>query len=203
MLLTLIVCTILSLEADFKQVKETRLLQEPEVATGHLSYRSPDRLCWEYLTPTAYKWELGAASPSSASATTSTPPTTSSTKSTSSSTTSPQVQQLLQFIIRSISGDNLQDNANFTVTPQPASAPSDASSQDNISTQNRNTSAQDNTSAQSGTTYLLIPKKRDLRQLFQSIEITLNPTTQVAERVVLTEKNGDRSTITFHNIQIK
>ncbi len=176
MLLTLIVCTILSLEADFKQVKETRLLQEPEVATGHLSYRSPDRLCWEYLTPTAYKWELGT---------------------TSSSTTSPQVQQLLQFIIRSISGDNLQDNANFTVTQQPALAPSDAFSQDNISTQNRNTSAQ------GSTTYLLVPKKRDLRQLFQSIEITLNPTTQVAERVVLTEKNGDRSTITFHNIQIK
>ncbi len=197
MLLTLIVCTILSLEADFKQVKETRLLQEPEVATGHLSYRSPDRLCWEYLTPTAYKWELGAASPSSASATTSTPPTTSSTKSTSSSTTSPQVQQLLQFIIRSISGDNLQDNANFTVTQQPTSVPSNAFSQDNISTQNRNTSAQ------GSTTYLLVPKKRDLRQFFQSIEITLNPTTQVAERVVLTEKNGDRSTITFHNIQIK
>ncbi len=176
MLLTLIVvCTILSLEADFKQVKETRLLQEPEVATGHLSYRSPDRLCWEYLTPTAYKWELGA---------------------TSSSTTSPQVQQLLQFIIRSISGDNLQDNANFTVTQQPASAPSNAFSQGNISTQN-------STSTQGSTTYLLVPKKRDLRQLFQSIEITLDPTTQVAERVVLTEKNGDRSTITFHNIQIK
>ncbi len=202
MLLTLIVCTILSLEADFKQVKETRLLQEPEVATGHLSYRSPDRLCWEYLTPTAYKWELGAASPSSASATTSTPPTTSSTKSTSSSTTSPQVQQLLQFIIRSISGDNLQDNANFTVTQQPASAPSNAFSQGNALTRS-NTSTQNSTSTQGSTTYLLVPKKRDLRQLFQSIEITLNPTTQVAERVVLTEKNGDRSTITFHNIQIK
>ncbi len=182
MLLTLIVvCTILSLEADFKQVKETRLLQEPEVATGHLSYRSPDRLCWEYLTPTAYKWELGT---------------------TSSSTTSPQVQQLLQFIIRSISGDNLQDNANFTVTQQPASAPSNAFSQGNALTRS-NTSTQNSTSAQGGTTYLLFPKKRDLRQLFQSIEITLDPTTQVAERVVLTEKNGDRSTITFHNIQIK
>ncbi len=202
MLLTLIVCTILSLEADFKQVKETRLLQEPEVATGHLSYRSPDRLCWEYLTPTAYKWELGAASPSSASATTSTPPTTSSTKSTSSSTTSPQVQQLLQFIIRSISGDNLQDNANFTVTQQPTSVPSNAFSQGDALTRS-NTSTQNSTSTQGSTTYLLVPKKRDLRQLFQSIEITLNPTTQVAERVVLTEKNGDRSTITFHNIQIK
>ena len=177
MLFTLIVCTILSLEADFKQVKETRLLQEPQVATGHLSYRSPDQLCWEYLTPTAYKWELGSTS------------------------TSPQVQQLLQFIIRSISGDNLRDNAAFSVTQL---SPTD-SQQNNTATAKGNTeSAKGSTDAAKGsTTYLLVPKKRDLRQLFQSIEITLNPATQVAERVVLTEKNGDRSTISFHNLHLE
>ncbi len=184
MLFTLIVCTILSLEADFKQVKETRLLQEPQVATGHLSYRSPDQLCWEYLTPTAYKWELGSTS------------------------TSPQVQQLLQFIIRSISGDNLRDNAAFSVTQL---SPTD-SQRDNTDSANGSMdaakgsteSAKGNTDAAKGsTTYLLVPKKRDLKQLFLSIEITLNPATQVAERVVLTEKNGDRSTISFHNLHLE
>lgn len=184
MLFTLIVCTILSLEADFKQVKETRLLQEPQVATGHLSYHSPDQLCWEYLTPTAYKWELGSTS------------------------TSPQVQQLLQFIIRSISGDNLHDNAAFSVTqlsPTDTQQGNTASQQNGIDSQQNNTaSAKGNTeSAKGSTTYLLVPKKRDLRQLFQSIEITLNPATQVAERVVLTEKNGDRSTISFHNLHLE
>jgi len=191
MLFTLIVCTILSLEADFKQVKETRLLQEPQVATGHLSYRSPDQLCWEYLTPTAYKWELGSTS------------------------TSPQVQQLLQFIIRSISGDNLRDNAAFSVTqlsPTDTQQGNTLSQQNGIDSQQNNTAtakgnanaAKGNTDAAKGsTTYLLVPKKRDLRQLFQSIEITLNPATQVAERVVLTEKNGDRSTISFHNLHLE
>lgn len=177
MLFTLIVCTILSLEADFKQVKETRLLQEPQVATGHLSYRSPDQLCWEYLTPTAYKWELGSTS------------------------TSPQVQQLLQFIIRSISGDNLRDNAAFSVTQL---SPIDSQQNNPDAQQNNTASAKGSTeSAKGSTTYLLVPKKRDLRQLFQSIEITLNPATQVAERVVLTEKNGDRSTISFHNLHLE
>ena len=177
MLFTLIVCTILSLEADFKQVKETRLLQEPQVATGHLSYRSPDQLCWEYLTPTAYKWELGSTS------------------------TSPQVQQLLQFIIRSISGDNLRDNAAFSVTQL---SPIDSQQNNPGAQQNSMDAAKGSTDAAKGsTTYLLVPKKRDLRQLFQSIEITLNPATQVAERVVLTEKNGDRSTISFHNLHLE
>ena len=177
MLFTLIVCTILSLEADFKQVKETRLLQEPQVATGHLSYRSPDQLCWEYLTPTAYKWELGSTS------------------------TSPQVQQLLQFIIRSISGDNLRNNAAFSVTQL---SPIDSQQNNPGAQQNSMDAAKGSTDAAKGsTTYLLVPKKRDLRQLFQSIEITLNPATQVAERVVLTEKNGDRSTISFHNLHLE
>lgn len=151
---------------------------------AHLSYRSPDQLCWEYLTPTAYKWELGSTS------------------------TSPQVQQLLEFIIRSISGDNLHDTAAFSVT-QCTNA---ESQQSNPASQQNNTgSLQDNTdttkgstgSAKGSTTYLLIPKKRDLKQLFQSIEITLDPATQVAERVVLTEKNGDRSTISFSNLHLQ
>lgn len=178
MLLTLIVCAILSLEADFKQVKETRLLQEPQVATGHLSYRSPDQLCWEYLTPTAYKWELGSTS------------------------TSPQVQQLLEFIIRSISGDNLHDTAAFSVTQCTTNTDSQQSNPTSLS--NNADSAKGSTgSAKGSTTYLLIPKKRDLKQLFQSIEITLDPATQVAERVVLTEKNGDRSTISFSNLHLQ
>ncbi len=170
MLFTLILCTILSLEADFTHVKESKLLQEPQVATGHLSYRSPDQLSWEYRTPTAYKWELGNAS------------------------TSPQVQQLLQFIVRSISGDILRDDTAFTILPLPAPTLSQGTSNDHSQTINNN-----HPQTMSRDTYRLSPKKRELKQLFQSIEITLNPATQVAERVVLTEKNGDRSTITFHN----
>lgn len=141
-------CTILNLEADFRQVKEVRMLQEPQVSTGHVSYNAPDRMCWEYRSPDACKWELGSQS------------------------TAPQVQQLLQFIVNTIAGDYLHDNAEFSVK-------------------------------QEGNVYLLIPKKRELKQLFQSVRITMHETMNVAERVVLTEKNGDKSTITFHNVEIQ
>ncbi len=148
MIVAFILCTILNLEADFRQVKEVRMLQEPQVSTGHVSYNAPDRMCWEYRSPDACKWELGSQS------------------------TAPQVQQLLQFIVNTIAGDYLHDNAEFSVK-------------------------------QEGNVYLLIPKKRELKQLFQSVRITMHETMNVAERVVLTEKNGDKSTITFHNVEIQ
>jgi len=148
MIVAFILCTILNLEADFRQVKEARMLQEPQVSTGHVSYSAPDRMCWEYRSPDPYKWELGSQS------------------------TAPQVQQLLRFIVNTIAGDYLHDSAEFSVK-------------------------------QEGNVYLLTPKKRELKQLFQSVRITMHETMNVAECVVLTEKNGDKSTITFHNVEIQ
>ncbi|MGN1240792.1 MAG: outer membrane lipoprotein carrier protein LolA [Paludibacteraceae bacterium] len=54
---------------------------------------------------------------------------------------------------------------------------------------------------QEGNRYTLTPKKRELKQMFQQIILTLQPETQIAEQVVLIEKNGDTSTIRFHAIQ--
>ncbi len=148
MIAAFIVCTILNLEADFRQVKEVSLLKEPQVSTGHVSYNAPDRMCWEYRSPNLCKWELGGQS------------------------TAPQVQQLLQFIVNTIAGDYLHDRAEFGVK-------------------------------QEGNVYLLTPKKREMKQLFQSVQITMHKDTNVAECVVLTEKNGDKSTITFYNVEIR
>ena len=40
-----------TMEADFVQIKESSLLQEPIEARGVFSYRSPDLARWEYVTP--------------------------------------------------------------------------------------------------------------------------------------------------------
>jgi len=40
-----------SLEADFVQEKHMRILARPLIAKGHLTYRSPDSLRWEYRDP--------------------------------------------------------------------------------------------------------------------------------------------------------
>lgn len=40
-----------TMEADFTQVKDSALLQEPMEATGVFSYRAPDLARWEYVEP--------------------------------------------------------------------------------------------------------------------------------------------------------
>jgi outer membrane lipoprotein carrier protein len=42
---------LVTLEADFVQLKESALLLEPAEATGVFSYASPDKVRWEYLEP--------------------------------------------------------------------------------------------------------------------------------------------------------
>lgn len=42
---------LVTLEADFVQLKESSLLLEPSEATGVFSFASPDKVRWEYLEP--------------------------------------------------------------------------------------------------------------------------------------------------------
>lgn len=83
-------------------------------------------------------------------------------------TTSPYSRRVLSLILRTVNGDYLQDNADFAVTVTEQS------------------------------TYLLTPKKRELRHLFSSILIRIVPSSGLADQVVMTEKNGDTTHITFN-----
>ena len=47
-----------TMQCDFVQTKQTKLLSAASVSTGRLYYRQPDRLRWEYLTPTAHTFEI-------------------------------------------------------------------------------------------------------------------------------------------------
>ena len=42
---------VLSIDCDFTQIKESSLLSDKAVSTGHLTYRKPDYLEWSYKTP--------------------------------------------------------------------------------------------------------------------------------------------------------
>lgn len=132
-------------EADFVQCKTTSLLKEDQVSNGHFSYHAPDYLRWEYISPVPLVWTTE-----------------------NNGTTNPHIQQILQLILRTINGDYLQENYDFSLS--------------RIDT----------------ATYLLTPKKRELRQLFSSIRIHIVPSTGLADQVVLTEKNGDTTTISFN-----
>lgn len=87
MVLTLILSVILSLEADFVQTKNVAMLNEPQVSTGHLSYRAPDYVRWAYTSPQTLVWEVNGEQ----------------------SNVNPQVQRLLRMIMSSISGESKDD----------------------------------------------------------------------------------------------
>jgi outer membrane lipoprotein-sorting protein len=91
MRLLLLILTFLS--ADFEQVKTSQLFAEPEHSNGHLTYRQPDYLRWEYTQPQPLVWEVDGAK----------------------GNVSPQVRQVMTLILKSISGEYLQPNNDFDV----------------------------------------------------------------------------------------
>lgn len=47
-----------TMQCDFVQTKQTKLLTSVSVSKGHLSYRQPDWLRWEYTSPTAHTFQI-------------------------------------------------------------------------------------------------------------------------------------------------
>ena len=134
-LLLIILSSILSLEADFVQTKTVALMNEPQVSTGHMTYRAPDYLRWEYRTPQAVVWEMDGER----------------------SNVNPQIQGLLRMIMASIAGQAQEDKK----------------------------------------------LQRESKRLFRSIDIVMDEQHQVAERVEMIEKNGDRTLIEFTHVIAK
>ena len=146
-MLAFILGAILHLSADFRQTKQSVMLVDEQVSVGHLTYRTPDYLRWEYTSPIQLVWELDGEK----------------------SNVSPQVKRLLKLIMQTIACDKLQTTDDFEV------------------------------SVKNGV-YHLLPKNRELKQFFTNIQLEIDSTTKVAKKVILTEKNGDVSTIVFYNI---
>ena len=86
-MLAFIIAVIVSLEADFVQTKNVAMMNEPQVSTGHMSYRAPDYMQWSYKTPQALVWEIDGEK----------------------SNVNPQIQKLLRMIMSSVAGGNTDD----------------------------------------------------------------------------------------------
>lgn len=86
-MLALILAVIVSLEADFVQTKSSAMLNEPQVSTGHMSYRAPDYMQWAYTSPQPLVWEIAGEQ----------------------SNVNPQIQRLLRMILSSVAGNNTDD----------------------------------------------------------------------------------------------
>jgi len=85
-MLALIMAVIVSLEADFVQTKTSALFADPQVSTGHMTYRAPDYMQWAYLTPQQLVWKIDGEQ----------------------SNVNPQIQKLLRMIMASVAGNTAE-----------------------------------------------------------------------------------------------
>jgi len=86
-MLAFIISAILSLSADFTQTKHVAMMKEPQVSQGHMVYRAPDYMKWQYTKPNAIVWEINGQQ----------------------SNVNPQIQNLLHMIMASVAGEGAED----------------------------------------------------------------------------------------------
>ena len=85
-MLALIISAIVSLTADFTQTKHVAMMREPQVSQGHMVYRAPDYMKWQYTKPKAVVWEINGTE----------------------SNVNPQIQNLLRMIMTSVAGEGTE-----------------------------------------------------------------------------------------------
>ena len=86
-MLALIISAIVSLTADFTQTKHVAMMREPQVSQGHMVYRAPDYMKWQYTKPNAVVWEINGTE----------------------SNVNPQIQNLLRMIMTSVAGEGTEN----------------------------------------------------------------------------------------------
>ena len=82
-----LILTILSLTADFTQTKHVAMMREPQVSQGHMIYRAPDYMKWQYTKPNVVIWEIDGQT----------------------SNVNPQIQNLLRMIMASVAESGTAD----------------------------------------------------------------------------------------------
>lgn len=139
-----------ALSFDFTQTKTSAMLAEKAVATGHLTYTAPDKVRWEYFTPTQTVFDSSAAGRNR------------SYKNFSS-------------LIGSLAGGGaLESDSNFEVSSEDIKGK---------------------------WIVTLKPVRKDLRQMFSQIQLTVHKDDSLVHIIEITEKNGDLTVIECYNIE--
>lgn len=146
-----------TLQVDFTQEKSSKALANKVVSKGKMSYKRTNFLRWSYTSPSTYSIilnERGAF-----------------LKKANGSTQNKMLGELGGLIARTISGNGLVNNSDFTI------------------------------SYYKGNDILvyMIPKNKRLQGMYKNMEVYLNPQSYLATKVKLTEKNGDVTVIKFTN----
>lgn len=146
-----------TLQVDFTQEKSSKALANKVVSKGKMSYKRTNFLRWSYTSPSTYSIilnERGAF-----------------LKKANGSTQNKMLGELGGLIARTISGNGLVNNSDFTISYYKGS----------------------------DILVYMIPKNKRLQGMYKNMEVYLNPQSYLATKVKLTEKNGDVTVIKFTN----
>ena len=175
------------MQCDFTQTKRMKLLSKDMQSKGVMYFKRPDKLRWQYTSPYDYTFILNGDKVHLKSA---------------HSTQNINVQgnkmfrQITSIILNSITGAGLQSTSDFNVelyqipaeTPIPErSSPTRSLSRSPISP--------------SGYFAKLYPKKKEVRQVYNVIEIYFNQSLTMVSSVKMIEKTGDVTQVNLTNVK--
>ena len=154
-----------SMECEFVQTKNLKMLKDKMVSKGKMYYAAPDKLRWEYTNPYQYLFIFNGSKVFIKNKGTQNVIDTKSNK---------IFKEVARIMMQTVTGKALSDSNDFVI-----SVSKDAS------------------------TYFvsMTPKKRDLKQLFQSVTLSFNRNSKLIDCIRINEKNGDYTVIKLTNLK--
>ncbi len=155
-----------SLECDFVQVKELSLLGDNITSRGHMYFKKPGKLCWQYTSPTPFAFVVNGDKVLIRA---------NGKQNVMDAGSSRIFQEVIRIMMSSVTGSCLTDKSCFSVTMAKDKGLWVAK---------------------------LVPVKKELKRMFASIVLRIDPQRKMVKQVTLVEKSGDRTDITLHNTKL-
>nr|WP_288329355.1 outer membrane lipoprotein carrier protein LolA [uncultured Prevotella sp.] len=158
--------TVKALSCDFIQVSEVSFLEEKVTSRGLMKYRNMGSLVWQYTSPFKYTFSIdnNVVTMKSGSRTQSVDLAASKT-----------FQNVVKMVKSSITGQNLNNNRDFSVVMYAG-----------------------------GSTWMaqLTPRHNQMKQFVKTVSLYFDKSRRMVNKVVMMQANGDKITIELTNIKV-
>ena len=156
---------IKSMQCDFVQTKQLKMLNDKVVSKGKMYYLQSDKLRWEYISPYKYIFILNGSKVQLKN---------DKRNDVIDVEKNRVFKEIAQIMMSSVVGDCLNDTRSFKTTIADAKTHWLAT---------------------------LVPQRREMKQMFNSIKLYFDKKRLMVTRVELIEKNGDKTIIELKNVK--
>ena len=156
---------IKSMQCDFVQTKQIKMLNDKVVSKGKMYYLQSDKLRWEYISPYKYIFILNGSKVQLKN---------DKRNDVIDVEKNRVFKEIAQIMMSSVVGDCLNDTRSFKTTIADAKTHWLAT---------------------------LVPQRREMKQMFNSIKLYFDKKRLTVTRVELIEKNGDKTIIELKNVK--